>query len=409
MTSRPRVLVSIPHFLPGEKAGGSVRCVANVVTALSREFRFEIVTSDSDWGDRVPYRGLLRDRWLRRGGYAIRYVSSWYASPPGWIWMLRRVSPAALLVNDLFAFRYAIVPMLAARLCRRSGIPIVLIPHGQLKPSALRIKPRKKQLFLWLARRTGFYDGVLWLATSVAEREEVVAAFPHARVRVAQPFALPLSSPGRPRVRPKVPHGARLAFVARLVPNKCLHSLLEALRLVDGDVELTVAGPREDEDYAQHCERTAESLPANVRVAFVGALSHIQVQALWAEHDLFVLPTLGENFGYVIYEALLGGCPVVVGANTPWTPWLDERGGWSLEDPTNVPALRAAVQRCLDAGEADWDSRRSAAQAVAYRAVDIDAAVRSYREAFLCVINVQRSGVPTESANRRAHGNVGSP
>jgi glycosyltransferase involved in cell wall biosynthesis len=37
------------------------------------------------------------------------------------------------------------------------------------------------------------------------------------------------------------------------------------------------------------------------------------------EYDFFVLPTIGENFGYVFLEALAAGCPLITSDRTPWT------------------------------------------------------------------------------------------
>jgi glycosyltransferase involved in cell wall biosynthesis len=35
-------------------------------------------------------------------------------------------------------------------------------------------------------------------------------------------------------------------------------------------------------------------------------------------YDLFFLPTLGENYGHVIFEALASGVPVLISDRTPW-------------------------------------------------------------------------------------------
>ena len=47
---------------------------------------------------------------------------------------------------------------------------------------------------------------------------------------------------------------------------------------------------------------------------------------------MFIFPTLGENFGYVIYESLSCGCPVLMSKDT--TPWndLDNNGvGFNID------------------------------------------------------------------------------
>ena len=55
---RVTVLVFIGYYLPGYKAGGPVRSIANVVETLGDEFEFRIVTSDRDLLDEVPYPGI---------------------------------------------------------------------------------------------------------------------------------------------------------------------------------------------------------------------------------------------------------------------------------------------------------------------------------------------------------------
>lgn len=70
-------------------------------------------------------------------------------------------------------------------------------------------------------------------------------------------------------------------------------------------------------------------------------------------YDLFLLPTLGENYGHVIHEALLAGCPVLISNRTPWRN-LEALGiGWDLplEDPEQ---FRTVLQYCLDMDSATY-------------------------------------------------------
>ena len=39
---------------------------------------------------------------------------------------------------------------------------------------------------------------------------------------------------------------------------------------------------------------------------------------IFLKNDLFVFPTLGENFGHVIFESLEASTPVLVSDQTPW-------------------------------------------------------------------------------------------
>ena len=39
---------------------------------------------------------------------------------------------------------------------------------------------------------------------------------------------------------------------------------------------------------------------------------------------MFLFPTITENFGHVISEAMSSGCPVIISNNTPWS-WINEK------------------------------------------------------------------------------------
>jgi len=126
-----------------------------------------------------------------------------------------------------------------------------------------------------------------------------------------------------------------------------------------GIINLNIFGPIEDQAYWVKCERIIRQLPGNVRVEYRGALSHDRVSDALSEHDLFLFPTKGENFGHVILEALVAGCPVLLSDQTPWRG-LEEKGvGWDL--PLGQPELfQAALQQCVDMdGEAllAWSRR----------------------------------------------------
>jgi glycosyltransferase involved in cell wall biosynthesis len=43
-----------------------------------------------------------------------------------------------------------------------------------------------------------------------------------------------------------------------------------------------------------------------------------------------VLPTLGENFGHAIFEALSAGRPVLISNQTPWHNLASQKIGWDI-------------------------------------------------------------------------------
>jgi len=79
-------------------------------------------------------------------------------------------------------------------------------------------------------------------------------------------------------------------------------------------------------------------------------------------HDLFFLPTRGENFGHVIHEALNAGLPVLISDRTPWSGVTAAGAGWALPLTAPEPFVRVIEQvAALDAPSRDALGRRAAA------------------------------------------------
>uniref|UniRef100_UPI0011155D82 glycosyltransferase n=1 Tax=Pseudoalteromonas sp. SK18 TaxID=1938366 RepID=UPI0011155D82 len=135
----------------------------------------------------------------------------------------------------------------------------------------------------------------------------------------------------------KIPNEINLVFFSRISPMKNLHYLLDILSEIDINVNLDVYGPKEDLNYLNSCENKISVLPNNVKVNLLGTLSPENAYSVMKEYDLFVLPTLGENFGQAIWEALASSLPILISDRTPWKN-LEKIGvGWevSLEKPSH--------------------------------------------------------------------------
>ncbi|MGC1208050.1 MAG: glycosyltransferase [Ornithinimicrobium sp.] len=78
----------------------------------------------------------------------------------------------------------------------------------------------------------------------------------------------------------------------------------------------------------------AEQLGVGNQVTLVGTLDRGDVLHELAEADLFLGPTLGDNFFVSCAEAVLSGRPVVVGATGGQGEYLDERVGICVDDQT---------------------------------------------------------------------------
>ena len=117
-----------------------------------------------------------------------------------------------------------------------------------------------------------------------------------------------------------------------IAKTKNLLFLIKVLKKLKKEIKVSyeIYGPVKDQDYWELMKQETEELPANIRVTFKGPLLPDQVQAVLQQYDCFVLPTLGENFGHAIFEAMGAGVPVLISDQTPWRNLENRKAGWDL-------------------------------------------------------------------------------
>ena len=71
--------------------------------------------------------------------------------------------------------------------------------------------------------------------------------------------------------------------------------------------------------------KITEKLPPHISIEILRELEHQQVYSGLKDFDLFMLPTLGENFGQAIWESLASSVPMLISDCTPWIN-LQEKG-----------------------------------------------------------------------------------
>jgi glycosyltransferase involved in cell wall biosynthesis len=136
-------------------------------------------------------------------------------------------------------------------------------------------------------------------------------------------------------------------FISRISPKKNLLFALETIGNLTGSVEFDIFGPIDDQEYWKQCQLQMGLLPCNVTASYRGTLPRESVPTIASQYDFFVLPTLGENFGYVILEALAAGCPVILSDQTPWRDSMPREVGWSLA-LQDAALWHRVLQECVD-------------------------------------------------------------
>jgi glycosyltransferase involved in cell wall biosynthesis len=364
--ARPRLLMFTQWFEPGYRAGGPIRSTANLVGLLGDSCDILVVTSDRDLGSEAAYPGITRDVWIGRAqSTRVMYLSPELQTAANMSRILVETRADCIYLNSMFSPRFTLMPLLQHWRRRQAG-RVVIAPRGELLDGAMRYKRLKKWALLTALRLTGSARTLDFHATDEQEQEAIITrlAIPRSRVHVLPNVPEPPATDVAPIV--KQPDEVSLLFLSRVTPKKNLVYLLECLRTVPADVgvRLTIAGPLEDAGYWEQCRSIVATLPDNVAVTTVGAVSHDRVRSLLEAHHCFVLPTFGENYGHAIVEALGTGRPVIVSDRTPWRGLIAMGSGWDLPlaDPASFTAAIVAAAR-MDQGRYDLMAAAALAQA----------------------------------------------
>ncbi len=365
--NRPKVLVFCDFYFPGYKAGGPVTTLRNVVRKLSNRFEFQIVTRDHDLGETTPYENVELGNWTSVEGVETLYLADQQVTMARLRGLLANCDPDFVYINSVWSRRFAIMPLLAVRTAVLFGgaksPKVILAPRGSFSKGALGLKARRKKWLGLIARMTGFWNGIRWQASSAFEKSDI-CDFIGAQSEVMVAPDLPGAMPEISKRPEKVRREAKIVFLSRISPMKNLLGALELLAQVSGDVTFEVYGPKEDLEYWERCSALAADLPGHVRFRYCGIALPDAVPGIFTGADAFLLPTLGENFGHVILEALSSGCPVILSDRTPWRNLQHHSAGWDVP-LDNSKDLVAAIQQVIEMDEAEHKRYRNGARALA--------------------------------------------
>jgi glycosyltransferase involved in cell wall biosynthesis len=353
---KPIILTFTRYYLPGYLGGGPIRTLANMVERLSDDYQFLIVTMDRDMGERQPYANVKRDEWNQVGNAHVFYATPASLSLSSLARLIRETPHDVLYLNSFFDPIFSIRPLLAMWLRLVPRRPTLIAPRGEFSAGAFKLKRWKKAPYSKLGSMVGLFDGVVWHASTSLEAADIrrVLHNPAAEIRVAEniavaPDLLQATSHYEPSaVGETAGSRLRVCFLSRIARKKNLDFALRVLALVKIPVRFSIFGPREDAEYWTECQHLISNLPANISVEYCGSVAHDEVRAVIAQHDLFFLPTHGENFGHVFLEAWSAGVPILVSDQTPWRSLAARGLGWDipLDRPDEfVSALTTAAAR----------------------------------------------------------------
>ena len=188
---------------------------------------------------------------------------------------------------------------------RRPDIPVVSLVHLlRSGPHCGRSRPIVSRL------ERAYFERVDAIVATSADTASRVASM----VDLPSIVAPPAGRAEGPRVdAASVRQAARdepfsIVYIGSVVPRKGLHTLCDAVSMLDGDFELTVVGSIEtDPTYVRRLRRRIDAAPWSDRVRILGRVSDDRLEAVLADAHVLAVPSRYESVGMVYLEAMEWG------------------------------------------------------------------------------------------------------
>lgn len=335
--------------------GGTARAPLDICSALVQRGEEVLLVSTAIAGENLD--DVVREyarvpiRLFRR-----RFPSHHFRSPSLHRWLRNNVASFDLVeIHGVFSF----VPIYAGWACRRSGTPYTVRPHGSLDPFDLRKHATAKRLLGPVLFRPLLQKAMGVVLTSQTEADRLVTFGADPPKAVAP---LPVQGPVERgdgesfRTVHGIPSEALVVLLlGRLHPKKGLQFLIPALASLKPsfpNLWFLLVGTGE----SQHLQEVRDLLHHHNMSSWT-TWSHFlggqPKQSAFAASDIFALPSLNENFGIAVVEAMYARLPVLISTEVYIHDIVTAGDAGVACEPT-VASCQSALRSLLE----DEDGRR---------------------------------------------------
>ena len=225
---------------------------------------------------------------------------------------------------------------------RGTRCKLVFCPRGGLSRTALgRARIKKFLMGHFGGQYRALRETDMFHAASMKELLEI------RDLGYKQPIALVPNGIDLPEVvhKPFISEKRKIVFFGRIHTTKAVDHLVAAWGNVATkfpEWSLEIAGPDCGAVPVLKSMIAGRRIP---RVSFVGELHGMEKYKFLAMADIYVLPSLTENFGITIAEALACGTPVIASKGCPWERLEEMECGWWTD--IGIDALTAQLESSL--------------------------------------------------------------
>jgi glycosyltransferase involved in cell wall biosynthesis len=339
--------MKILHIIPNiaAKRGGTAYAVMNILV-LEKSIGIEstVISINSDGVDAELFESVklvvLKPSFPKRFSFS-RSVSQWLEK--------NAHNYDIVAIHTIWGG----LQIKAAQILYRLNIPFIIWPHGSLDPFDLQKKHCLKKLLGPVMIRSMLDKSKAVICTAKREAEKIEM---YGSKTAPAVLPLPVSPSGkngnRNRFRRKQYLGDNdfvLLFLSLLYYKKGLGILIPAMKKLSIDypnVKLVIAGS-DLNGYEKKVRGWIQKYRLEDNIIMTGFLSGQDKYDAFAGSDCFVLPSMNENFGIAVVEALNASLPVLISRNVYiWEEIIEGGGGWVCD--YSVESLTESIRSILE-------------------------------------------------------------
>jgi len=341
-----KIFILYPYYWPHFKAGGPTQSLYNLVSLFSHKVNFFIISLDRDIDGVLPTIEIQSRKWVSGpNGEQIFFTPR--ITIPLVLSLIYQIKPSNVYINGIFNFQTTISGLISHVLF---GHNTIISPRGMLQSWALKKKGRKKRIYLFFIRFL-LNKKLGWHATDINESNDIIKVFKSAGSIFIAPNVPRKVSAFKEQESP-IGAKIRLVFLSLINSNKNLHLVINAVN-ENAQFTLDIFGPIADEKYWDFCRKSIK----NQRIVYRGSIPAWTVPATLKKYHFFVLPTLGENFGHAIFDALASSLPVITTTHTPWQDIEKKKCGFYI-DLAKSDSLSAVLKTIISISNEEYQSYR---------------------------------------------------
>lgn len=379
-----KVLIFLKGYFPALSYGGPPVSIKNFSDLMYKDLDLYLITKNHDKDSNIPFIELTDKKWMTKENLKVKYLPDKDMSYRGLKASIEELSPDLIYLNSIFQLK---VTLSICLIGNRKKIPILLAPRGELNSNALKMKGLKKSIYLKTFKNLLTNKFVYFQATSYQEKLAIKDVLNVSNRRILDLPNIP-SLPTEKNVREinlKKEGILKIVFLSRIHPKKNIHFILEALKHVRGLIEFDIYGYIDDKSYHNKVLKEAHNLPKNISIRFMGQLQREQLFKTLSKYHLFVLPTLSENYGQAIVEAMLSGCPILISDQTPWSDINYHGGGWAIS-LENVHNYSKIIQKMINMNQGEFNQTSNLVKKYISEKLDMKNLYDSYKRALKKIV-----------------------